>query len=111
MKNVVLPESPYGIWTTRSAPSPAPPASADSSAYVDARPSTFGTLGTPASLPSWVVTIFESIRCRSAAGGCAMVSPASAASCSLSSSNMTKTARPSLPCLPNHSTVSAWLSR
>ena len=32
MKNVVLPESPYGVCTTRSSPSPAPRASAVSAA-------------------------------------------------------------------------------
>ena len=31
MKNVVLPESPYGVWTTRSVPRPSRSASASSS--------------------------------------------------------------------------------
>jgi hypothetical protein len=31
MKKVVLPESPYGVWTTRSSPRPRPAASAVSS--------------------------------------------------------------------------------
>ena len=63
MKNVVLPESPYGVCTTRSLPSSADPARSTSSDQLAALPRTFGTDGAPASLPSCVVTIFES-RCR-----------------------------------------------
>ena len=57
---------------------------------VVARPSALGTLGTPASLPSWVVTILESMCVRSFAGGSAISSPSSLTSSSLVSSNMIK---------------------
>ena len=70
MKNVVLPESPYGVCTTRSVPSPC----ADRELpqlrpRASAVPSTLGTDGAPASLPSWVVTILESSRRRSSSDG------------------------------------------
>src|SRR5438128_253912 len=68
MKKVVWPESPYGVWTTRSSPSPPARARETSSAYVVAVPIVLGTLGTPASLPSRVVSIFESSRWRASSG-------------------------------------------
>ena len=69
MKNVVLPESPYGVWMTRSEPSPARPAAVASSAQSATVVSTFGTLATPTSLPSRVVTSLESRWLRSCADG------------------------------------------
>ena len=68
MKNVVFPESPYGVCTTRSVPSPASVDTRTRVSHESTDTSTFGTLGAPASLPSWVVTIFESRRSRSDAG-------------------------------------------
>jgi hypothetical protein len=57
----------------------------------------FGALGTPASLASCVVTIFESRRWRSPAEGSATSSPAFAAAASVSASNITNTALPPGP--------------
>ncbi len=110
-KKVVRPESPYGVCTTRSSPTPCAVASWSSSSYEPARPSTFGTLGTPASLPICVVTIFESSRFRSAAGGWMISSPTSAARRSVSSSNITNAALPPGPCLSRNATTSLWPSR
>ncbi len=69
MKKVVLPESPYGVCTTRSVPRPLSVARVASSAQLSAVPRTLGTEGAPASLPSWVVTILESSRVRSSCDG------------------------------------------
>ena len=69
MKNVVLPESPYGVCTTRSVPRPCATDRCRSSVHELAVPSTLGTDGAPASLPSWVVTILESSRRRSSSDG------------------------------------------
>ena len=91
---MVWPESPYGVCTTRSSPMPADSASAVSSSNEDARPSTLGTLGTPASSAIRVVSIFESSRVRSAALGKATSRPISSASASVSSSNIRNTALP-----------------
>ena len=68
-KKVVLPESPYGVCTTRSVPSPASVATRTSVCHESTSTSTFGTLAAPASLPSSVVTILESSRRRSVSGG------------------------------------------
>ncbi len=111
MKNVVCPESPYGVWTTRSSPSPAPSASARSSRYVVPSPIAFGTEGTPASLPRRVVSIFESSRWRSAADGNATSSPSSPASSSVSSSNIRNAALPPPPRDATRSATSLWPSR
>ena len=69
MKKVVLPESPYGVCTTRSVPSPCATDRCRSAVHDFAVPSTLGTDAAPASLPSWVVTIFESRRRRSSSDG------------------------------------------
>src|SRR5680860_1585328 len=69
MKNVVLPESPYGVCTTRSEPRPLATDSFRNPVHECAVPSTLGTDGAPASLPSWVVTIFESRRRRKESDG------------------------------------------
>ena len=84
----------------------APTGAETAKADVPARPSTFGTLGTPASLPSWVVTILESRRSRSAAAGWTTLRPGSAASASGSSANSTKTTLPPGPCEAIHSRTS-----
>jgi hypothetical protein len=70
-----------------------------------------GALGTPASLPSWVVTIFESSLWRSSADGWAISRPAAAAAASVSSSNMTKTALPPEPARSTRSSTSLCPSR
>ncbi len=108
---MVCPESPYGVCTTSSSPSPAPSASARSSSHVAARPITFGTLGTPASSASRVVSIFESRRWRSAAAGKATSRPTSAHSASVSSSNIRNAARPPEPRPLIQSTTSLCPSR
>ena len=54
------------------------------------------------------MTILESSRCLSSAGGWATRSPASAASASVSSSNITNTARPPGPCERTQLVTSGW---
>ena len=85
-KKVVFPESPYGVCTTRSVPSPASTATRTSVPHDSTSTSTFGTLRAPASLPSTVVTILESRRRRSAWDGRTISYPSSAQIRSVSSS-------------------------
>ena len=88
-------------------PTPAPAARRSSPAW----PSTFGTLGTPASLPSCVVTIFESRCVRSVALGNARSRPSASRFASVSSSNIRKHALPAPPRASTRSATSLWPSR
>ena len=93
MKNVVLPESPYGRLDDEVV---AEAVGELEQLVVGVARGRAGWArdGTPASLPSWVVTIFESSRWRSSALGSAIFRPISSHSFSVSSSKKTNSARP-----------------
>ena len=76
MKNVVLPESPYGVWTTRSSPSDA--VGERQQLLVGRGAADPVRHGRHAGLVAErVVTILESSRWRSSAWGCDDLRPAS----------------------------------
>ncbi len=93
---------------TRSSPSRARCATRCSSRHEPTLASTFGTDGTPASLPSRTVLVFESMNRRSDAFGWMTRSPTWRASASLSSSNMTNAASPRFALVRMNASTSGW---